>query len=109
MQQQFLLAFKKLLCFNRWLVQNKGFPISKFAQGPLTFFIFGVTILVVAVPEGLPLAVTISLAFSMKVHTLRNLWPLHLPPLILELSVNLHGSSAENDARQQLCARALGV
>ena len=54
------------LC-DRWLVQNKGFPISKFAQGPLTFFIFGVTILVVAVPEGLPLAVTISLAFSMKV------------------------------------------
>lgn len=47
-------------------MENKGFPISKFSEGPLQFFIFAVTILVVAVPEGLPLAVTISLAFSMK-------------------------------------------
>lgn len=31
------------------------------------FFIIGVTVLVVAVPEGLPLAVTISLAYSVKV------------------------------------------
>jgi P-type Ca2+ transporter type 2C len=48
------------------MIQNSGFPISKFSEGPLQFFIFSVTILVVAVPEGLPLAVTISLAFSMK-------------------------------------------
>lgn len=40
--------------------------MSKFSEGPLEFFIFAVTILVVAVPEGLPLAVTISLAYSMK-------------------------------------------
>jgi len=32
----------------------------------LTAFIIGVTILVVAIPEGLPLAVTISLAYSVK-------------------------------------------
>ena len=32
----------------------------------LKFIIIGVTVLVVAVPEGLPLAVTISLAFSVK-------------------------------------------
>ncbi len=32
------------------------------------FFIIGVTVLVVAVPEGLPLAVTISLAYSVKVN-----------------------------------------
>ena len=30
-------------------------------------FIIGVTVLVVAVPEGLPLAVTLSLAYSVKV------------------------------------------
>lgn len=38
------------------------------------FFIIGVTVLVVAVPEGLPLAVTISLAYSVKVdpHVLFN-------------------------------------
>lgn len=40
--------------------------MSRIAEGPLAFFIFGVTIVVVAVPEGLPLAVTISLAYSMK-------------------------------------------
>ena len=40
--------------------------MSQIASGPLQFFIFAVTIVVVAVPEGLPLAVTISLAYSMK-------------------------------------------
>jgi len=35
-------------------------------QEVLSFFIISVTIVVVAVPEGLPLAVTISLAYSMK-------------------------------------------
>ena len=48
------------------MVQNRGFPLSEFASGPLNYFIFAVTIVVVAVPEGLPLAVTISLAYSMK-------------------------------------------
>jgi magnesium-transporting ATPase (P-type) len=33
----------------------------------LKYIIIGVTVLVVAVPEGLPLAVTISLAYSVKV------------------------------------------
>lgn len=47
-------------------MQNHGFPLKHIADGPLAFFIFGVTIVVVAVPEGLPLAVTISLAYSMK-------------------------------------------
>lgn len=31
------------------------------------FFIIGITVLVVAVPEGLPLAVTLALAYSVKV------------------------------------------
>lgn len=53
----------------RWMVENQGFPASQIAQGPLQFFIFAVTIVVVAVPEGLPLAVTISLAYSMRVST----------------------------------------
>jgi hypothetical protein len=35
-------------------------------NGPVQFFLYAVTIVVVAVPEGLPLAVTISLAYSMK-------------------------------------------
>uniref|UniRef100_A0A8D0B819 Calcium-transporting ATPase n=1 Tax=Salvator merianae TaxID=96440 RepID=A0A8D0B819_SALMN len=37
-----------------------------YIQNLVQFFIIGVTILVVAVPEGLPLAVTISLAYSVK-------------------------------------------
>ncbi|XP_053217833.1 plasma membrane calcium-transporting ATPase 1-like [Podarcis raffonei] len=37
-----------------------------YIQHMVKFFIIGVTILVVAVPEGLPLAVTISLAYSVK-------------------------------------------
>jgi magnesium-transporting ATPase (P-type) len=48
------------------MVTNRGFPVSEIASGPLQYFIFAVTIVVVAVPEGLPLAVTISLAYSMK-------------------------------------------
>lgn len=48
-------------------VENKGFPIQKINQnGPVQFFLYAVTIVVVAVPEGLPLAVTIALAYSMK-------------------------------------------
>lgn len=35
-------------------------------HGLVEFFLYAVTIVVVAVPEGLPLAVTISLAYSMK-------------------------------------------
>jgi len=61
--------FVAVICFIvlmiRWLIENSGFPWSEFASGPLNFFIFSVTIVVVAVPEGLPLAVTISLAYSM--------------------------------------------
>jgi magnesium-transporting ATPase (P-type) len=32
----------------------------------LRFFILGVTVVVVAIPEGLPLSVTLSLAYSVK-------------------------------------------
>lgn len=39
---------------------------EEWPQELVKFFIIGVTILVVAVPEGLPLAVTISLAYSVK-------------------------------------------
>lgn len=32
----------------------------------VSYFIIGITVLVVAIPEGLPLAVTLSLAYSVK-------------------------------------------
>jgi len=60
-----VLSFTILIV--RWMIEQNGFPISKINQdGPIQFFLFAVTIVVVAVPEGLPLAVTISLAYSMK-------------------------------------------
>ncbi|XP_062842726.1 plasma membrane calcium-transporting ATPase 2 isoform X11 [Trichomycterus rosablanca] len=45
-----------------WLPECTPIYIQYFVK----FFIIGVTVLVVAVPEGLPLAVTISLAYSVK-------------------------------------------
>lgn len=51
----------------RWCVDNSGFPLDQINNnGPVQFFIYAITIVVVAIPEGLPLAVTISLAYSMK-------------------------------------------
>ncbi len=54
-----------------WIVLNEREDKSKrYTKKELVklldFFILGVTILVVAIPEGLPLAVTISLAYSMQ-------------------------------------------
>ncbi|XP_074872781.1 plasma membrane calcium-transporting ATPase 3 isoform X2 [Carettochelys insculpta] len=45
-----------------WLAECAPVYVQYFVK----FFIIGVTVLVVAVPEGLPLAVTISLAYSVK-------------------------------------------
>ncbi|XP_051483740.1 plasma membrane calcium-transporting ATPase 2 isoform X7 [Apus apus] len=46
----------------QWLPECTPIYVQYFVK----FFIIGVTVLVVAVPEGLPLAVTISLAYSVK-------------------------------------------
>ncbi|XP_077181816.1 plasma membrane calcium-transporting ATPase 2 isoform X3 [Paroedura picta] len=56
-------------CIDNFVVQDKQWlpectPV--YVQYFVKFFIIGVTVLVVAVPEGLPLAVTISLAYSVK-------------------------------------------
>eukprot|EP00698_Gefionella_okellyi_P009109 TRINITY_DN228_c0_g1_i1.p1 TRINITY_DN228_c0_g1~~TRINITY_DN228_c0_g1_i1.p1 ORF type:complete len:1015 (-),score=272.16 TRINITY_DN228_c0_g1_i1:297-3341(-) len=59
------LTFIALLII--WIVHvaTQGFTVSKLGE-VVNFFIIGVAIIAVAVPEGLPLAVTISLAYSMK-------------------------------------------
>ncbi|TKR96747.1 hypothetical protein L596_010725 [Steinernema carpocapsae] len=46
-------------------IQGAAFSLADF-QHFINFLIIGVTVLVVAVPEGLPLAVTLSLAYSVK-------------------------------------------
>lgn len=65
-----VLILVVLFIVNTFWVQ--GIPwerscIPIYIQYFVKFFIIGVTVLVVAVPEGLPLAVTISLAYSVKV------------------------------------------
>ncbi|NXV78377.1 AT2B2 ATPase, partial [Atlantisia rogersi] len=52
----------------QWLPECTPVYVQYFVK----FFIIGVTVLVVAVPEGLPLAVTISLAYSVKVRNMKN-------------------------------------
>jgi Ca2+-transporting ATPase len=51
-----------LILLIRWAVGKR----EEAAKSIVDFFIVAITIVVVAVPEGLPLAVTISLAYSMK-------------------------------------------
>jgi P-type E1-E2 ATPase len=50
---------------SNYLVNNKAFSLADLNYF-IKYLIIGVTVLVVAVPEGLPLAVTLSLAYSVK-------------------------------------------
>ena len=57
-------------CIDTFGIQGRSWQkecTPVYIQYFVKFFIIGVTVLVVAVPEGLPLAVTISLAYSVKV------------------------------------------
>jgi len=49
-----------------FVVKKQPFSLS-LMRNYVRFFIIGVTVLVVAVPEGLPLAVTLALAYSVRV------------------------------------------
>ncbi|XP_062276421.1 plasma membrane calcium-transporting ATPase 1-like isoform X11 [Scomber scombrus] len=70
----FMSALTVLILITRFLIDTfwiQGVPWASeclpiYIQFLVKFFIIGVTVLVVAVPEGLPLAVTISLAYSVK-------------------------------------------
>lgn len=53
-------------CINTFVIQKKPWK-NTYANNMVKYLIIGVTVLVVAVPEGLPLAVTLSLAYSVKV------------------------------------------
>ncbi|XP_065083005.1 plasma membrane calcium-transporting ATPase 2 isoform X3 [Ochlerotatus camptorhynchus] len=52
-------------CIQTFVIEQKHWRNS-YANNLVKHFIIGVTVLVVAVPEGLPLAVTLSLAYSVK-------------------------------------------
>ncbi len=47
-------------------LKNGGFDLKKNIENIVNYLIIAVTIIVVAIPEGLPLAVTLTLAYSMK-------------------------------------------
>lgn len=64
-------------CIETYAVDKKGWD-KKHLLDFLNAFITGVTIMVVAIPEGLPLAVTISLAYSVKKMLLDNNLVRHL-------------------------------
>jgi Ca2+ transporting ATPase len=64
-------------CVSHYLIDGHSFSIADF-QYFINFMIIGVTVLVVAVPEGLPLAVTLSLAYSVKKMMLDNNLVRHL-------------------------------
>jgi Ca2+ transporting ATPase len=57
-------------CIREFVVRGKTWTSADTAKNIeifVKYFIIGVTVLVVAVPEGLPLAVTLALAYSVKV------------------------------------------
>lgn len=54
-------------CVRTFVVEEKPWS-NMYANQMVKYLIIGVTVLVVAVPEGLPLAVTLSLAYSVKVN-----------------------------------------
>lgn len=56
-------------CVQTFVIEQKPWKNS-YANNLVKHLIIGVTVLVVAVPEGLPLAVTLSLAYSVKVSSL---------------------------------------
>ena len=55
-------------CIEEFVLNDQKWSMYYFRYF-VKFFIIGVTVLVVAVPEGLPLAVTLALAYSVRVST----------------------------------------
>ena len=83
-------------CIKKFVYEEQPWRNEYFNQF-VKFLIIGVTVLVVAVPEGLPLAVTLSLAYSVKV----------LGGFQVEVSFHsliLYSLPIENDEGQQLGA-----
>ncbi|MCP9266268.1 Calcium-transporting ATPase [Dirofilaria immitis] len=52
-------------CITHYVINHEAFKPSDFSYF-VNFIIIGVTVLVIAVPEGLPLAITLSLTYSVK-------------------------------------------
>lgn len=81
-------------CVKTFVLEHKPWK-NTYANNLVRHLIIGVTVLVVAVPEGLPLAVTLSLAYSVKV-SLFTIFASTLKNIFLTICVNL---ISENDER----------
>lgn len=57
-------------CVDTFVMKQQPWS-SMYVNQLVKYLIIGVTVLVVAVPEGLPLAVTLSLAYSVKVSAIK--------------------------------------
>ena len=62
-------------CIEEFVLNDQKWSMYYFRYF-VKFFIIGVTVLVVAVPEGLPLAVTLALAYSVRVSMPKGLFAL---------------------------------
>ncbi|MDR0337135.1 MAG: calcium-translocating P-type ATPase, PMCA-type [Planctomycetaceae bacterium] len=60
-----VLIFVVMACFTFWNWNNGNNDLFGLLRGLLTCFVVAVTVIVVAVPEGLPMMVTVSLALNM--------------------------------------------
>lgn len=56
----------------KFIIREERWSTAHHLKYFVKFVIIGVTVLVVAVPEGLPLAVTLALAYSVKVNNENN-------------------------------------
>ncbi len=69
--EEFVQRYKEIFSFFAFLYRNffvrRERWSNKYWSRFVRYLITGITVLVVAVPEGLPLAVTISLAYAVKV------------------------------------------
>ena len=64
-------------CVTTFLIEGKSWNFN-YLNNFVQFFIVGITVIVVAVPEGLPLAVTMSLAYAVRKMTKDNNLVRHL-------------------------------
>ncbi|VDP06028.1 unnamed protein product [Soboliphyme baturini] len=60
-----VMALVTRFCIEEFTIKKRSFQVEDI-QVLIQYIIIGITVLVIAVPEGLPLAVTLSLAYSVK-------------------------------------------
>lgn len=91
-------------CVTTFVIEKRAWK-NTYANDLVRHLIIGVTVLVVAVPEGLPLAVTLSLAYSVKVIIPNLLFVNFIFVGFVRYQGNLYVSMiVENDERQQFGA-----